>query len=218
MLVNSQAAGRASMAASPVDFSRIPMLKEVKVDFYAKTYITEFSVGEIRMYLLEDLLSIFGIPQRINDPISIKTLDLGRISMVLLPDPPQVHDPDYDIEVDRYSTRLDNTPLGIDIALWQTLDAALCSPRFANLETLRVDYIIFNNHNVNSAVPEGYEERVEAVVAPCDWLSLTTQIFPLTVAADRVRLEGRILEIMPQWWAYKTVIDYSAGVCISQYP
>jgi len=173
----------------------------------------------IRMFILEDLLQIFSIKTGyINTPISVETLDLGKIPMLLVPQLPIPHTPNYAAALERYSTQLANTPIGPDMALWEFLDAALCSPRFANLETLRMDYVIFDPREDHpTGLPEGYAERVKAVVIPCDWLSVTKRIFPLTLAAGRVRLEGRIIEMMPPKSPYE-FLDYSKGVCKAQYP
>ena len=206
------------MATSQVDFSRIPNLEEVKFDFYPQEYITEASLGNIRNFLLDDLLKVFGIPQHNGDQVSVKILDLGRIPLLLVQNSPALSTrADYARDIDRYPKELAKTPfIAFDRSLWGVLDAALCTRRFANLERLRIDYVIFDIRNCQPA-PEGYKYILKALVTPCDWLSITKRILPLTVAAGRVGLEGRVIEIMVASWAHE-IIDYLKGVCRAQYP
>ena len=175
-------------------------------------------IGQIRKYFLDDLLIIFGIPRHNNDTVSVKTQDLDRIPLLLIPDSPRPSSTSYPNDIERYPIELANTPLvGFDMTLWGALDAALCTRRFANLKKLRIDFVIFDIRGSRPAPPEEYEEIVNALVSPCDWLSITKRILPLTVAAGRVGLEGRIVELKVMSWANEN-IDYSKGVCKAQYP
>ena len=119
-------AGHTLMVTSQVDFSRIPNLEEVKFDFYPQEYITEASLGKIRNFLLGDLLNVFGIPQHNGDPVSVKTLDLGRISLLLVPNSPALSPrTDYARDMDHYPKELARTPfIAFDMSLWGILDAA----------------------------------------------------------------------------------------------
>jgi len=205
------------VATSPVGFSRLPNLEEVIFSFYPGRYIIVFNLGQISNFLLDDLLKVFGIPQHSSDPTSMKTLSLRRIPLPLVPDPPRLGSKKYASHLERYSIELANTPLiAFDLTLWGVLDAALSSPRFANLKKLRMDYVIFDTRT-SLPPPKEYEDIVNSLVTPCDWLSITRRILPLTVAAGRVALEGRIIEIKVINWAHE-IIDYSKGVCKAQYP
>ena len=217
-LAVSNRASHLSMATSPVDFSRLPNLEEAIFSFYPGRYITQASLGQIRKYFLDDFLMIFGIPEHNKNPISVKKLDLRRIPLLLTPDSPRPGSTGYPSDLERYPIELANTPLiAFDMTLWGVLDAALCTRRFANLKKLRMDFVIFDIRGSRPTPPEEYEDIVNALVSPCDWLSITKRILPLTVAAGRVGLEGRITELKVMSWANEN-IDYSKGVCKAQYP
>jgi len=173
---------------------------------------------QIRRLILDAVVTLFDLAsQQTHDyPIPVKTLDLGTIPMQLSPEPPHPAHPQYAITVDIYSDLLDQAPIPSDAPIWAVLDAALCTRRFANLETLRVDYVFFDSRADQNEPPEGYEERVKQLVAPNDWLSITRTFFPQTCSEGKVRLEGRVIENKP--WSHFHDVDYSMGTCVGRYP
>jgi len=119
-----------------------------------------------------------------------------------------------------YRYLLAQSPIPFDINLvmmWTILDSALCSNRFANLETLKINYVIFDNRANQGDPPEGYEEAVKQLVPPSDWFALTNNFFPRTCLSNRIRLEGKIITVIPPFSHYDKV-DYSKGICTGRYP
>ena len=105
---------------------------------------------------------------------------------------------------------------------WEVLDQALCSPRFARLKLLKVDYVLIDSEPRQKRWPRGYPEIVEERVVsagppPNEWLFYTRKIFPRVVARDKIRLEGRVIRLLFTILANGR-IDYSVATPRCQYP
>ena len=205
----------------PLDFIQLPRLTEVKIEYRVRRQAEEHRLSKIRRFILEAALKLFDITNQhlAGDPIPVKALDLGKIPLLLAPERPLSYPPHphYAAQVDVYSVALAQGPIPSDVDMWQSLDAAFCTPRFANLATLRMDYVVFDTRSIPPDPPEDYADAVQQLVAPSDWLSITKRFFPRTCALDRVRLEGRIIVIVP--WSHFSDIDYSKElVYTGQYP
>ena len=170
----------------------------MRIEYLLQKCINDTSLRQIRKLFLEAVLKLFDLtPRRLSDPTPVRTLDLGSIPMQLSPQPPQL--PIARIgtpEMATYCDLLAQSPIPFDIDLvnmWSTLDSALCSNRFANLEKLKVDYVIFDTRAIQDPVPENYERIVRQLVAPSDWFALTKHFFPKICLSSKIRLEGRLL-------------------------
>jgi len=182
----------------------------------------DHTAGQFSLTLSDDLACMLGLLSRgVTDPVPIEILDLGRLLILLAPKPPD-HNllPDqptrFAEEVEYYTKSISDGPLPFTCLWWHMLDKAFCSPRFANLKLLKVDYLVFDNRR-QYAHPEGYLERVEGLRVPTDWLSMTNAIFPGLVAENRVKFEGRIIDMTNRISRYEK-IDYSGGIVRATYP
>ena len=173
---------------------------------------------QIRSLILDAAVNLFDLASQYNadHPLPLRTLDLGTIPMQLSPEPPHLSDSQYATAVVMYSYHLSQAPMPPEVAIWDKLDAALCTTRFSNLETFKVDYIVFDSRADQNDPPEGYEERVKQLAAPSDWLAITKEFFPRTCSAGRIRLEGRVIANKP--WSHFQDVDYSKGTCVGRYP
>jgi len=178
----------------------------------------EYTLGRLLLFTSEALLCILAIvPHGPIDPVPVEVLDLGRITILLAPEPPNIHDPTVPFQgaLEQYTRRISDGPIPLRHLGWHILDTALCSERFSSLKMLRMDYVIFDNR-VQHTPPEGFRERVEGLGVPTDWLFMTNAILPGVVAENRIKFEGRIIEMKCPAFPYDPV-DYSTGVCRARY-
>ena len=190
----------------------------MRIEYLIRRRIEEYHLMQIRRLILDAVVKLFDLKsQRIGDyPIPVKTLDLGTIPIQLSPEPPAraYHQSVTALEI--YARKLSQAPMPSDLSIWAVLDAALCTKRFANLETLKVDYIFFDSRAVQNDPPQVYEERVDQLVAPSDWLAVTKEFFPRTCSEEKIRLEGRVLANKPRSRFHD--VDYSMATCVGRYP
>ena len=209
-----------SKSPSPIDFSRFPRLNKMKVEHLVLRYITDSGLRKLREFTLKALLHIFNIASpHTSDPISVKSLDLGKIPLLLIEDPgpnrgyPQASAPNPEF----YFASLANLLPPSDMNIWESLDVALCTSRFAKLETLRMDYIVFDDRASRYPISEWSEEAKGRPLLSTHWLSVAKKIFPRTHAGGRIRLEGRMIVVDPPRSDY-ALVDYSKGFNLCQYP